>query len=177
MPRITLPTRDSLPDELQSRWDRTAQRGPVLNIQRLFFAQPDIRLDALGVWAASGLDARRRELVILRAAFRKDSTYEWHQHVRIARDAGLSTADINAVRDWRNSGAFSGDERALLAYTDALAEGQLSDATYAAMADGRSDAEAVGITFLITLYFQLAAIMATFQLETEAPFVGWEVPE
>lgn len=175
MARIPLPARDDLHPDLQSRWDRTAQRGSVLNIQRLFFAAPEIRLDALGVWSASGLDPRRREIVILHAAFRKESRYEWHQHVRIARDAGLSTELINATRDWQASKLFTDEERALLAYVDALADGKVTDETFNAMADGRSLAEAIAVTFLVTLYFQLAAIMATFQLETETPFVGWEV--
>ena len=34
---------------------------------------------------------------------------------------------------------------------------------------------ACGVTFLITLYFQLAQVMATMDLETEEPFVGWKV--
>ena len=33
----------------------------------------------------------------------------------------------------------------------------------------------VGVTFLITLYFQLAAVMSALRLDTEDPFVGWEV--
>ena len=30
-----------------------------------------------------------------------------------------------------------------------------------------------GVTFLITLYFQLAHVMVALDLETEEPFVGW----
>jgi alkylhydroperoxidase family enzyme len=176
MARVPLPAREELPEELQKRWDRMAARGGPLNIQRLFLAQPAIRLDAFGVWEASGLEARARELVILRAAYRKQSTYEWHQHVRIAREAGLSDAEINAVRSWREAGGFSDDERALLAYVDALADGPpVPDEVFNAMATGRSREHVVGVSFLITLYFQLAAIMATFELETEVPFVGWEL--
>jgi 4-carboxymuconolactone decarboxylase len=174
MARIALPNRDSLPEALHDRWDRTASRGPVLNIQRAFFANPEIRLDAFGVWRASGLQPRARELVILRAAFRKDSRYEWHQHVRIARSEGLSDAEIRAVTDWQPFSAFSPDERALLAYVDALADAQRpTDEQFAAFSTGRTREGIVGITYLITLYFQLAQLMATLDLETEDPFVGW----
>ncbi len=175
MTRIDLPTRESLPEDLKDRWDRTARRGPVLNIQRVFLANPDIRLDAFGVWKASGLEPRSREIVILRAAFKKQSRYEWHQHVRIASGEGLSDDDIKAVAHWENSSAFSPAERVLLAYVDALAESpRPSDEAFAAFAEGRSRAEIVGVTFLITLYFQLAQVMAALDLETEEPFVGWD---
>jgi alkylhydroperoxidase family enzyme len=178
MARIPLPTRESLADdELRSRWDRTAGRsGQVLNIQRAFFINPEITLNAFQIWRASGLSPRAREIVILRCAFDKQSTYEWHQHVRIARGEGLTVDEINAVTDWKSSNAFSEDERALLAYVDDMAANpRASDATFAAVSKGRSSAGVFGVTFLITLYFQLAQVMATMDLETEEPFVGWKV--
>jgi 4-carboxymuconolactone decarboxylase len=177
MARIPLPTRDSLPnDELRARWDRQATRGGVLNIQRAFMTNPGIDLNAFQVWRASGLAPRRRELVILRCAFARQSTYEWHQHVRIARGEGLSDPEIAAVGDWRSSALFSEEERSLLAYVDDLAANpRPSDATFEAVARGRNAGEIFGVTFLITLYFQLAQVMAALDLETEEPFVGWDL--
>jgi alkylhydroperoxidase family enzyme len=177
MARIPLPTRESLADEsLQLRWDRLAERGGPLNIQRLFMASPTIELNARQVWRASGLEPRVREIVILRSAATQESTYEWHQHVRIASGEGLTPAEITAVRNWRDATCFSDAERVLLAYVDELAaHPRPSDDVYAAFAKGRSDAEILGVTMLITLYFQLARIMAAMDLETEEPFVGWDV--
>ena len=177
MARIPLPTRDDLPDdELKERWDRTAQRGPVLNIQRAFFTNPGIETNAFKVWKASGLSPRSRELVILRCAFARESRYEWHQHVRIARNEGLSDEDILAVKAWETSDRFNDDERALLAYVDGLAAApRASDDVFNAMAAGRAPGEIFGVTYLITMYFQLAQVMATLDLETEDPFVGWDL--
>ena len=177
MARIELPTRESLPEELHERWDRTARNGTVLNIQRAFLTNPEIELAAGRIWRASGLEPRQREIVILRCAFLKQSTYEWHQHVRIARDAGLTGAEINGVRDWQKSSLFSAPEQALLAYVDAMAANQRpGDAAFAGMAEGRTPGEVFGVTFLVTLYFQLAHVMAALDLETEQPFAGWELP-
>lgn len=177
MARIPLPTRESLPDDgLRARWDRLAARGPVLNVMRLFLVNPEIQLNARQVWQASGLPPRVREIVILRCAYVQQSTYEWHQHVRIATDAGLTAEEINAVRTWQDASQFSASERALLAYVDELALlPRPSDAVFAAVARERSPAEVLGVTMLITLYFQLARVMAALDLETETPFVGWEV--
>jgi alkylhydroperoxidase family enzyme len=177
MARIPLPTRESLAsDELKERWDRQAVRGQVLNIQRAFLTNPGIDLNAFRVWRASGLAPRQRELVILRSAFNKKSTYEWHQHVRIARGEGLTDAEIFGLASWRTSTLYSEVEKDLLAYVDELAANpRPSDESFAAVAKGRSDGEVFGLTFLITLYFQLAHVMAALDLETEEPFVGWTV--
>ncbi len=179
MTRIVLPTRESLTDEtLQRRWDRMAARGPVLNVLRMFMLNPDLELNARRLWQASGLAPRQREIVILRCAYVRSSTYEWHQHVRIAAGEGLSLAEINAVRDWQQAAIFSEDERALLAYVDALKDGaRPDDAVFQAVAANRSPAEIMGVSMLITTYFQLAAMMAIVDLETEEPFVGWDVGE
>lgn len=176
MARIPLPTRETLTDPVaQQRWERAAERGPVLNVLRLFMVNPAIELNAGRLWQTSGLSPRAREIVILRSAANKLSRYEWHQHVRIASGAGLSRAEISAVRTWQDAACFSADERALLAYVDELAiKPRPDDAVFAAMAQGRSDAEVLGVTMLITVYFQLAHVMAALDLETEEPFVGWD---
>jgi 4-carboxymuconolactone decarboxylase len=173
MARIPLPDRESLPDELKERWDRVAARGRVLNIQRAFFTNPGIDVNALQVWRACGLSPRAREIVILRAAFVKKSRYEWHQHVRIALDAGLGDEEIAGVQKWREASLFSDDERALLALVDELDRGRPGDETFAAASRGRTPGEIFGVLYLITMYFQLAAVMEALDLETEEPFVGW----
>ena len=177
MARIPLPTRETLTDEEQvRRWDRQAERGGTLNIQRAFLTNPAIALNAFQIWKASGLSNRSREIVILRCAFQKRSTYEWHQHVRIARGEGLTDDEIRAVGDWQDSKAFSAAERVLLAYVDELAaNARPSDTAFARISETRSTGDTFGVTFLITLYFQLAHVMAALDLETEEPFVGWRL--
>jgi hypothetical protein len=82
------------------------------------------------------------------------------------------------VRNWSGSPLFSAEEKALLAYVDAMAADQRpDDASFAALAAGRTAGEVFGVTFLVTLYFQLAHVMAALDLETEQPFVGWELAE
>ncbi|OAI40975.1 hypothetical protein AYO38_00915 [bacterium SCGC AG-212-C10] len=177
MPRIPLPTRDDLKtDEERTRWDAFSRGGPMINIMRLYFANPLLESQGRRLWRASGLDDRRRELVILRAAFRKQSKYEWHQHVRFSRRDGMPDADIRAVGNWQASDRFSDDERALLAYVDAIVDtGRPDDELYASVHQGRSDADMLGITCLIAHYLGLGNVMSALDLETEEPFVGWEL--
>ena len=69
------------------------------------------------------LDARLRELVILRTGWRTGSEYEFCQHVAIARRLKLSDADILGVRDPDSCTSYNDLDRAVIRLTDALLEG------------------------------------------------------
>lgn len=78
------------------------------------------------------LDARLRELVILRIGWVTGSVYEWTQHWRVARLMDLPEADLLGVRDWRSCKDYGPAERAVLAATDETLEGgRISDETWA----------------------------------------------
>jgi len=77
------------------------------------------------------LDARLRELVIMRIGWVTGSVYEWTQHWRVARQLGVSQEDLLAVRDWQSHGAWSAADRAVLAATDETLEcGAISSGTW-----------------------------------------------
>jgi len=76
------------------------------------------------------LDERLRELAIMRLGWATAAVYEWTQHWRIARDLGMSEAEIVGVRDWRHSAVYGEAEQAVLAAVDeTLATGALSAET------------------------------------------------
>ncbi len=68
---------------------------------------------------------RLRELMILRTAQLHRSEYEWHQHVRMAREAGVTDADMELLSAWQVTDAFGPAERAALALTDAIVAGSV----------------------------------------------------
>ncbi len=79
------------------------------------------------------LDARLRELIIMRIGWATGSVYEWTQHWRVARMLDIPERDLLAVRDWRNDSQFGDAERAVLAATDdTLDLGTITDETWAA---------------------------------------------
>jgi alkylhydroperoxidase family enzyme len=79
------------------------------------------------------LDARLRELVILRIGWVTGSEYEWTQHWRVSKQLGLPDDALLAVRDWRASSELTAADRAVLAATDeTLGTGTISPATWAA---------------------------------------------
>src|SRR6185369_13025763 len=52
-----------------------------------------------------------RELVILRGGQLMGSEYEWAQHLPMARKAGVTEAQIEALAGWRSSKIFSDKEK------------------------------------------------------------------
>ena len=90
--------------------------------------------DLLAVLLFKGkLDARLRELVIMRIGWATGSVYEWAQHWRVATGLGINDADLLGVRDWQTCAHFGDAERAVLAATDeTLADGTISEPTWRA---------------------------------------------
>ncbi len=77
------------------------------------------------------LDARLRELVIMRIGWATGSVYEWTQHWRIARGLGMSEDDILGVRDWQSHAGYGPAEKAVLAATDeTMRTGTISEGTW-----------------------------------------------
>jgi alkylhydroperoxidase family enzyme len=72
-----------------------------------------------------------RELVILRGAQLMASEYEWAQHLKMARKAGVSEAQIAALSSWKSAACFDAKEKAALALAEEVTRGRVSDATQA----------------------------------------------
>lgn len=68
-----------------------------------------------------------RELVILRGAQLMRSEYEWAQHLKMARKAGVSEEQIAALFSFRTSKAFTDKEKAALSLAEAVTLGSVSD--------------------------------------------------
>src|SRR6476659_2798501 len=72
-----------------------------------------------------------RELMILRGAQLMRSEYEWAQHLKMARKAGVREAQIGALAGWRGSAEFTDKEKAALGLAEAVTQGHVPDDVYA----------------------------------------------
>lgn len=180
MARLPRVERDDIPDELKYVWDRLGTDGNVPNIFRAMGNNPPLLRAYLrlgnGLWAECGLDVATRELVILRTAYLHRSQYEWHQHVRIGRAAGLTDDRIKGLRDWRDSKEFSEGERALFAYADAVAESEHPrQELHDELARHFPAGTVVGVNLLVGFYGMTARFLGAMEVETEEPFIGWDL--
>lgn len=182
MTRLPKATRADFPEELHYVFDRLPKgpNGAPMNIFAALGNNPGLLRSYLRLanplWAQSGLDPERREIVILRTAILHNSTYEWHQHVRIGRDAGLSDTRITALHNWQASALFSEFERAILGYVDALvASDHPSPEVHDALARHLPTAGVVGVNLLIGTYIMTAKFLGAMEVQPETAFVGWQL--
>jgi AhpD family alkylhydroperoxidase len=121
---------------------------------------------------ASAIDARTKELVILRTSARLDCRYCTQTHTLAARDSGLSRAEVAALRgEAPLDGAFSRPrELALLAWTDAVAAGPgpVPPAARAALQAHFSDPEVVELTLLAAATVMLNRFCTALELPTSS---------
>jgi alkylhydroperoxidase family enzyme len=186
MSRLPAATRETFPEPLKYVWDRlsadtTAGDGTATaNIFLAMGNNPAVLRGYLrlgnALWANCGLDVATRELAILRAAILQHSQYEWHQHVRIGKAAGLTGKQINALHHWRQSDLFSPAERAMLQYVDAIAAtDHPSQESFDELAAHYPPSTVVGISILAAFYFATAKFLGAMEVQPESAFVGWEL--
>ncbi|MBY0438516.1 MAG: carboxymuconolactone decarboxylase family protein, partial [Burkholderiales bacterium] len=94
-----------------------------------------------------------REMVILRVAVLNGAPYEFEAHRHHAEQAGLTTAQIDALASGEVEGRFDPRAMAVIAYTDAMTRTiEVSDPVYAAVRDAFDDRELVELTATIGAY-------------------------
>ncbi|GAA1541997.1 carboxymuconolactone decarboxylase family protein [Nocardioides humi] len=116
------------------------------------------------------LSRRESELVIVRVAARRGSSYELTQHRRLARRAGLTRAELAAIEAGDAEGTFSPRERLLLRATDELlADQDLSDGLWAELGEQFEDRERIEILMLIGHYAMLATALHALRVQPDRP--------
>ncbi|MFN8034813.1 MAG: carboxymuconolactone decarboxylase family protein [Acidimicrobiia bacterium] len=114
------------------------------------------------------LDARLRELAILRVAWRARSDYEWLQHVRMARQVGITAQEVEAIAGVADTEPWTPLQSDLLAATDQLIDRFCIDDTTWARLAGQLDArQLVELVFVVGSYTCLAMAFNSFGLELD----------
>lgn len=116
----------------------------------------------------AGFDPRLRELAILRVAtLTPGAEYEWGQHVAIAREVGVSEAQIAAL-ELGELDPFDDIDRLILHFTDQVVrDAAPDDPTLAAFLARFSAAELVHLILVIGQYMMVGRVMATTGLLSE----------
>jgi len=120
------------------------------------------------------LDARLRELLIMRIGWTCGSVYEWTQHWTVALAVGVSAEDVLGVRDWPVHDGFDDLDRAVLAATDeTLVNGRISDATWTTCAGHLSDAQMVELVVAIGNWTLFARLLPSLDVPLEDGVAPW----
>ncbi|QFG25224.1 carboxymuconolactone decarboxylase family protein [Actinomadura sp. WMMB 499] len=116
---------------------------------------------------AGGLPRREGEMVILRVAHLRECAYEFQHHTRLARRAGLSSADVERVVAGPVDG-WTGRDRAILTAVDSLHHHRdLDDDTWAALRAHLTEPECVELLMLAGHYDMLATVITTLRIQPD----------
>ncbi|HMN72957.1 MAG TPA: carboxymuconolactone decarboxylase family protein [Rhodoblastus sp.] len=142
------------------------------NLYRLIGHAPDM----LRAWTGLAWPLRNaaktprslRELMILRGAQIMGADYEWTHHAPMARAAGVPQAKIDALADWRASGAYSEVERAVLRLAEEITEGP--GASPEAIAEARahfSESDIVELVLTSSFYACVGRVLHSLDVPLE----------
>jgi alkylhydroperoxidase family enzyme len=114
---------------------------------------------------ATTLTERQRELVIMRAAALAQSSYEWAQHVFLARDAGLTDLEIAWIAWGPDAPFWSELESALLRAVDELVgDGAIGDKTWTVLSTHLDSQQLLDVIFTAGSYTILAWMMQSLDI-------------
>jgi 4-carboxymuconolactone decarboxylase len=175
MSRIPLTDLEAQPEPIR---DFAARRGN-LNVFRVLANAPNVfsgwtqMVDEL--FDSPTFSLRTREVIILRVAHLQSSRYELSQHTGIARTAGLTERQINAILDDGDpdEADFSRTERLVLdLVTELCTSHRLTDDSFAAGHAALGDEVLTELLMLISCYYGLALVLnaADVDVDTAARF-------
>jgi 4-carboxymuconolactone decarboxylase len=136
-----------------------------------------MRFNELLVAPSAALDARRRELAILRVAWRAHSNYEWMQHIRIGTYAGLTTEELYAIAEGPAAPLWGPLDRLILEAVDQIVERYgVDEATWAGLAEHLDPAQLLELTFTAGSYLCYAAVLNSVGLPADPPTEPIDAP-
>jgi alkylhydroperoxidase family enzyme len=147
-------------------------RDQLYNIYTTLANEPKA-LTAFVAWGGfvlreSSLPERERELLVLRAGWNCRAGYEWAQHARIGRGAGLTAEELTGIKRGPGWEAWNEQDRLLLTAADELhADHFISTKTWEALAQGFSPRQCMDVVFIVGHYTQVCMILNTFGVQLD----------
>ena len=152
-----------------------ARGGRLINIYRLMLHSPALANAWFDLNQAvrygTEIDGRSRELAVIRVAILNGVEYVQRAHgPAYALKEGLTPEQVAALWEWRASQLFNAQQRALLAYTDAITEKiEVTDDVFDNARKHFSERQIVELTMLIGAYNMLTRFLKALKVDPEPP--------
>lgn len=175
--KIPLPTDDELALE-----DRAILgKLPPLNVFRMVAGAPGAARPFLqlgGAVLSGALDPRRREIAVLRVAHATGASYERAQHEQLARAAGVTEAEIEAIATQEPVAGLDQECNLICRVADEISRDvRLSDEALAAIIDRYGAREAAELILLVSYYNMVSRFLESTRVELEdEPLLDGQTP-
>ena len=174
MARVELLEQEQLPEDMRWLFDRLkGEGGRVGDIFKVHAHNAQILRGSMILGTAilqrSKLDAKLRELAIVRTGYLTGADYEYYAHIRSARRVGVTDAEIEAVPQGAAAPVFGEVQKAVLAYTDALTASppKIDDTLFQRVRSHLSEQEIVELSFTVGYYNMLGRVMVALNVVPE----------
>ncbi|MBI1329740.1 MAG: carboxymuconolactone decarboxylase family protein [Alphaproteobacteria bacterium] len=117
------------------------------------------------VLVKNSLLLRDREILILRTGYLCRAEYEWAQHVRIAKGAGMTDGDIAAIM--AGNGLSPHEDALLCAAEELWRDARIADATWALLAKSFSRDQMMDVVFTVGQYTLVSMALNSFGVELD----------
>lgn len=166
------PTPETSP-EVQQVFARVAEsRGWVSNLLTSLGHAPEalVRFSSVGHYGRYGteLSERQRELVICIVG--RGVPYAWAHHAPLALDAGITEAELGAIKAGRTPEGMSAADAALCEFTFAMTGfGGTPDSTWQAVQRSFTPRQATDVAVLAAYYVAAGALIMGLGVKVEPP--------
>lgn len=121
----------------------------------------------------NSLPPHDRELLILRIAYLCGADYEWGHHTRMAKEAGVTEAEIQQVLKGPNAEGWGSFGRALMRAADELhRDATISDRTWAYLDARYDEKQLMDVVFTVGQYNMVSMALNSFRVPMDEGLEG-----
>jgi 4-carboxymuconolactone decarboxylase len=159
--------------ELRTRFERPGGLGKILNVMGTLANHPGLFrrwvVFANHFLFKNSLTPRAREILILRAGWLTDCSYEWGQHLEIAAaEAGFGEAEFTALVEGASSRLWTPSDAALIRAADALyVDAFVDDGTWDMLVAHYNERQILDVIFIVGNYLMLAMGLNSFGVQLD----------
>jgi len=128
---------------------------------------------AVQLQGRGALAPRDRELAVLRVGWLCQAPYEWGEHVRLAKQAGLTSDEIERVTHGSSAPGWTEHEAATLRAAEELHEtAMISDATWRSLSESLDERQLIELPILIGQFTLVAYLQNALRLRLGHANIG-----
>jgi 4-carboxymuconolactone decarboxylase len=162
------------PSERDARQaDLVARAGAELSVYTTLVRNPDVFADMLTLGQRllnlSTVEARVRELLILRVAWRCRASYIWSHHARLGRSVGVTDDDLEALTRGNVEDGDAVRTLMLRVADELVTRHRLCDSTWSSLAAWCSTEQVIEVCTLVGFYAMLAGTLNSLDVQFEEP--------
>jgi len=154
--------------------------GPAENIPGIHFTMmrhPQLweKISGLAIQlsAHGRISPRERELVILRTGWLCRAPFEWGEHVKFAKQLGVSSEEIERVTRGSEAKGWNAHESAVLRAVEELhSDAMISDATWHALRETYSEEQCFELTVLVGQFITTAFWLNSLRIPLNEGIAG-----